>query len=119
MICPLIYFSSSFTGILLSKLNRLLLSKFLIVDFVFEATILRGCSLPCKLFRKLFFVSIKVDMSEGCLVEHKRVCCLIFPRIVTLKVHSILYKEFLNEIFGECLSCVNSFVKTIVFLFPS
>ena len=51
-------------------------------------------------------------MSERCLVEHKGVCCLLFPWAVTLKAHSVLYKEFHNENFSECLSCVNSFVKS-------
>ena len=35
-----------------------------------------------------------------------------------MKAHSVLYKEFLNESFGECLNCVNSFVESY-FLFES
>jgi hypothetical protein len=35
---------------------------------------------------------------------------------VGLKTLSVLYKMFLNECFGECLSNVNSFVKSYCML---
>ena len=76
--CPLTYFPSPLTGILLLSLNRLFLSKFLIVGLVFGAEIWRGFSSPCKLSRKLLLVSIGINMSEQCLVEHEEVCCLMF-----------------------------------------
>ena len=60
----------------------------------------------------LLLLFIGFGMRERCFVEHKRVCCLMFPRAVTLKAHSVLYKKFFNERFSECLSCVNSFVQS-------
>jgi hypothetical protein len=51
-------------------------------------------------------------MSDWRLVEHKKICCLIFLCAVSLKMHSVLYKVFLNESFGECLNYVNNFVKS-------
>ena len=36
----------------------------------------------------------------------------MFSWAVGLKMHSVLYKVFLNESFGECLNYVNSFVKS-------
>ena len=110
--CPLTYLPSPLTGILLPRLNRLLSGKFLIVGLVFGVEFWRGCFSPHKLSRMLLLVFIGFSMSERCLVEHKGVCCLLFPSVVTLKAHSILYKEFHNESFGECLSCANSFVKS-------
>jgi hypothetical protein len=38
-------------------------------------------------------------MSHWHLVEYKGVCCLVFPRVVSLIIHNILYKVFLNESF--------------------
>ena len=112
MMCLLTYLPSPLIGILLPRLNRLLSDKFLIVGLVFDAEFWKGCFLPHKLSRMLLLVLIALSMSERCLVEHKGVCCLLLPRAVILKAHSILYKEFHNESFGECLSCVNSFVKS-------
>jgi hypothetical protein len=40
----------------------------------------------------------------------------MFLEPVGLKMLSILYKMFLNESFGECLSNVNSFVKSYCML---
>jgi hypothetical protein len=51
-------------------------------------------------------------MSVWRLVEHKKVCCLMFLVAIGLKTHNVLYKVFLNKSFGECLSYVNSFVKS-------
>ena len=110
--CPLTYLPSPLTGILLHRLNRLLLGEFLIIGLVFGAEFWRDCSSLHKLSKMLLFVLIGFSMSERCLVEHKGVCCLLFPCAVTLKAHSVLYKEFHNESFGEYLSCVNSFVKS-------
>ena len=62
--CPLAYLPSPLIEILLSRLNRSFVGKFLIVGLVFGAEILRGCSSPCKIFRMLLFVSIGVSMSE-------------------------------------------------------
>ena len=76
--CSLTYLPSSLIGILLSKLNRLLSDKFLIVDLVFGVEFWRGCSSPCKLSKKLLLVSIGVGMSERCLVEYNGICLLMF-----------------------------------------
>jgi hypothetical protein len=65
----------------------------------------------CKLFKKLSFGSRKVSMIEWRLVDHKEVCYLMFPWAVGLKIHSVLYKVFLNESIGEYLSFVNNFIK--------
>jgi hypothetical protein len=51
-------------------------------------------------------------MSEWCLVEYKGVCCLMFSLAVSLKIHIVLYKMFLNKSFGKVLSYVNSFLKS-------
>ena len=67
-------FSLLLTEILLPRLNRLLLGEFLIVGLVFDV-----CYSTHKLSRMLLLVPIEVSMSEWCLVEHKRVCCLMFP----------------------------------------
>ena len=66
-------------GILLPRLNQLLLGKFLIVGLVFGAEFWRGCFSPHNLFRMLLLVFIRFGMSERCLVEHKGVYCLLFP----------------------------------------
>ena len=76
---PLTYLPSLLIGILLSTLNRLLSGEFLIVGLVFGDEILRGSFSPCKLSRMLLFVSVGVSMSEQYVVEHKGVCCLLFP----------------------------------------
>ena len=77
--CPLTYLPSPLTRILLPRLKRLLSGKFLIVGLVFGIEYWRGCSSSHKLFRILLFIFIGFDMSEQCLVEHKGVCCLLFP----------------------------------------
>ena len=76
--CPLTYLPSTLTEILLPRLNQLLLGKFLIVGFVLDAKIWRGCSSPCKLSENLLLVSIGFNMSEQHLVEHEGVCFLMF-----------------------------------------
>ena len=63
VMCHLTYLPSHLTKILRPKLNRLFLGRFLIVELVFDAEILRGCSLPCKFFKKLLFVFIGLNMS--------------------------------------------------------
>jgi hypothetical protein len=40
----------------------------------------------------------------------------MFSWTIGLKTHSVLYKMFLNENFGECLSNINSFVKSYYML---
>ena len=60
--CPLTYLLFLLIEILLPRLNRLLSGKFLIVDLVFGAEIWRDCFSPCKLSRKLLFVSIGVSI---------------------------------------------------------
>ena len=77
--CPLTYLLSPLTKILLPRLNRLLSGEFLIVGLVFGVEFWRGCSSPHKLFRMLSLVFIGYSMSKQCLVEHKGVCCLLFP----------------------------------------
>ena len=74
----LTYLPSPLTRILLSRLSWSLLGKFLIVDLVFDAEILKAFSSSCKLSRMLLLVSIEVSMSERCLVECRGVCCLMF-----------------------------------------
>ena len=76
--CPLTYLLSPLTKILLPRLNRLLSGEFLIVGLVFGVEFWRGSS-PHKLSRMLSLVFIGYNMSERCLVEHKGVCCLLFP----------------------------------------
>ena len=71
--CPLTYLPYLLTQILFPRLNRLLSNKFLKIGFVFGNEIWRGCSSPHKLFRMLLLVFIGFDMSEQCLIEHRRV----------------------------------------------
>ena len=47
-------------------------------------------------------------MSDWCLIEYKRVYCLMFLWAVDLKTH----KVFLDKNFGEYLNYVTSFVKS-------
>ena len=51
-------------------------------------------------------------MSDWYLIEHKGVCCFIFLWAIGLKMHSIVYKMFLNESFDEYLSYLDNFVKS-------
>ena len=76
--CPWTYLLSPLTRILLPRLNRLLLGKFLIVGLIFGAEFWRSCFSRHKLSRMLLLVFIGFGMSERCLVEHKGVCCLLF-----------------------------------------
>ena len=77
--CPLTYLPSLLTRILLPRLNRLLSGKFLIVGLVFGAEIWSGCFSPHELFGMLLLIFIRFGMSERCFVEHRRVCCVMFP----------------------------------------
>jgi hypothetical protein len=89
--------------------------NFFIVYFVYGFEFLVGGSSCYKLFRKLIFGLRRINLSEWCFVEHKRICsvyCLVFPWGVGLKIHSVLYKVFLNESFSEYLNYVNYFVKS-------
>ena len=77
--CPLTYLPSLLTEILLPRLNWLLSGKFLIFGFIFGVEIWRGCSSPYKAFRMLLLIFIGFGINERCFVEHKEVCCLMFP----------------------------------------
>ena len=79
VMCPLTYHPSLLIEIFLLEFNQSVSSKFLIVGLDFGAEILTGCSLSCKLFRKLLFTSKEINMSKQCLVEHKKVYCFMFP----------------------------------------
>ena len=76
--CPLTYLPSPLIGILLPRLNQLLLGEFHIVGLVFGAEFWRGCSSLCKISRKLFLVSIGFNTSDLRLVEYKGVYSLMF-----------------------------------------
>ena len=75
---PMICLSFFLTWNLLFELNQSFLNSFLIICLVFCFEILKGCILFYKLCWKLSLALRRVNMSEWCFVEHKRICCLMF-----------------------------------------
>jgi hypothetical protein len=99
------------TQALFPQYRQSLEGSFLKVYLICGFEILVYSSPHCKLFRKLSLDPRRFSMSKWHLIEHKEVCCLMFPRAIGLKIHCILYKIFFNESFNEYLNYIKSFVN--------